>query len=42
MSRAIGNVLAGLRTADIKGNLPSHISTTQMGDAILAEVKKLA
>ena len=43
IEKAIANVLdAGLRTADIKGNLPSHISTTQMGDAILAEVKKLA
>jgi 3-isopropylmalate dehydrogenase len=43
IEKAIANVLdAGLRTADIKGNLPSYISTTQMGDAILAEVKKLS
>jgi 3-isopropylmalate dehydrogenase len=43
IEKAIANVLdAGLRTADIKGNLPSYISTTEMGDAILAEVKKLA
>ncbi|MDF2116497.1 3-isopropylmalate dehydrogenase [Roseiarcaceae bacterium H3SJ34-1] len=43
IEKAIANVLdAGLRTADIKGSLPSHISTTQMGDAILAEVKKLS
>jgi 3-isopropylmalate dehydrogenase len=43
IEKAIANVLeAGLRTADIKGNLPTYISTTEMGDAILAEVKKLA
>ncbi len=29
----------GLRTADIKGNAPTSISTTEMGDAIMAELK---
>jgi len=43
IEKAIANVLeAGLRTADIKGNQSSYISTTEMGDAILAEVKKLS
>jgi 3-isopropylmalate dehydrogenase len=43
IEKAIANVLeAGLRTADIKGNQASYISTTEMGDAILAEVKKLS
>jgi 3-isopropylmalate dehydrogenase len=37
---AIAGVLAkGLRTADIKGNASSFVSTTQMGDAVLAELK---
>ena len=40
---AIANVLAaGLRTADIKGEATAFISTTQMGDAIIAELRKLA
>ena len=42
IERAIAGVLeAGLRTADIKGNQPSHISTIEMGDAILAELKRV-
>jgi 3-isopropylmalate dehydrogenase len=37
---AIAAVLdKGLRTADIKGNAPTSISTTEMGDAILNELK---
>jgi 3-isopropylmalate dehydrogenase len=37
---AIAGVLAkGLRTADIKGDAPSSVSTSQMGDAIVAELK---
>jgi 3-isopropylmalate dehydrogenase len=37
---AIANVLAkGLRTADIKGDAPSTVSTKEMGDAIVAELK---
>jgi 3-isopropylmalate dehydrogenase len=36
---AIASVLAkGLRTADIKGDQPSHLSTSGMGDAIVAEL----
>jgi 3-isopropylmalate dehydrogenase len=39
---AISSVLAaGLRTADIKGDAPSAISTSQMGDAIIGELRKL-
>ena len=34
---AIATVLAkGLRTADIRGDAPSHLSTAEMGDAIVA------
>ena len=33
---------AGVRTADIKGTASSTVSTSQMGDAIIAEMKKLA
>ena len=37
---AIARVLdKGLRTADIKGNAPKSISTAEMGDAILTELK---
>ena len=37
---AIAAVLAqGLRTADIKGEAASHISTSEMGDAIVAALK---
>jgi len=36
---AIGGVLAkGLRTADIKGDAPTSVSTSAMGDAIVAEL----
>ena len=42
LDKAIANVLAsGLRTADIKGNAASTVSTSQMGDAILAELAKI-
>jgi 3-isopropylmalate dehydrogenase len=38
---AISNVLAqGLRTVDIKGDAPSSISTSRMGDAIVKELAK--
>ncbi len=38
---AIAAVLAkGLRTADIKGDAPSSVSTKEMGEAILAALKK--
>lgn len=41
IEKAIANVLAsGLRTADIRGNAASIIGTSQMGDAILAELAK--
>ena len=37
---AISAVLAdGLRTADIKGDAASHVSTAQMGDAIVAKLR---
>jgi 3-isopropylmalate dehydrogenase len=43
IEKAISNVLAaGLRTADIKGDAPKHVSTVEMGEAIVAELKKLA
>ena len=43
IEKAISNVLAaGLRTADIQGTAPKHVSTVEMGDAIVAELKKLA
>jgi 3-isopropylmalate dehydrogenase len=39
---AISGVLAkGLRTVDIKGDAPSSISTREMGDAIVAELKTI-
>lgn len=42
VEKAIAATLdAGHRTADIKGNASSHISTMEMGDAIVAELKKL-
>ena len=38
---AIADVLAsGLRTADIKGDAATTVSTTEMGDAILGELRK--
>jgi 3-isopropylmalate dehydrogenase len=38
---AISEVLAaGLRTADIKGDSPTSISTSAMGDAIVAALRK--
>jgi 3-isopropylmalate dehydrogenase len=41
IEKAIADVLAsGLRTADIKGDAPSTVSTVQMGEAILSELKK--
>jgi 3-isopropylmalate dehydrogenase len=43
IDRAIAGVLAqGLRTADIKSDGASIVSTSQMGDAILTEAEKLA
>jgi len=42
VEKAIAATLdAGCRTADIRGNAPGHISTGEMGDAIIAEMKKL-
>src|SRR6516162_4320538 len=43
IDRAIAGVLAqGLRTADIKSAGAQLVTTAQMGDAVLAEVQKLA
>ncbi len=40
LEAAIAGVLdKGLRTADIKGSAPKAISTAEMGDAIIAELK---
>ena len=40
IERAIAGVLGkGLRTADIKGNAAKSVSTTEMGDAIVAELR---
>jgi 3-isopropylmalate dehydrogenase len=42
VEKAISATLdAGLRTADIKGSATTHISTSEMGDAIVAEMKKI-
>jgi 3-isopropylmalate dehydrogenase len=42
IDQAISGVLAaGYRTVDIKGNAASSVSTSQMGDAILAELQKI-
>jgi 3-isopropylmalate dehydrogenase len=42
VEKAISATLdAGLRTADIKGSATTHISTFEMGDAIVAEMKKI-
>jgi 3-isopropylmalate dehydrogenase len=41
IEKAIADVLAsGLRTADIKGESASSISTSAMGDAIVAALQK--
>jgi 3-isopropylmalate dehydrogenase len=43
LDQAISAVLAkGLRTKDIAGDMPANTNTTQMGDAILAELKAIA
>jgi len=43
IEKAIADVLdQGLRTADIKGDASSYISTGEMGDAILAQLQKSA
>jgi 3-isopropylmalate dehydrogenase len=43
IEKAISSVLdKGLRTADIKGNASSIVSTVEMGEAIVAELKVLA
>jgi 3-isopropylmalate dehydrogenase len=42
IDKAIAGVLAkGLRTIDIKGDAPTSISTKEMGDAIVAELKTI-
>ncbi len=41
IEQAIADVLAsGLRTADIKGDTATTVSTTQMGEAVLAQLRK--
>ncbi|MFN3889927.1 MAG: 3-isopropylmalate dehydrogenase [Beijerinckiaceae bacterium] len=41
IEKAVSDVLAsGLRTADIKGDAATTVSTTQMGDAVLGELRK--
>ncbi len=41
IEKAVADVLAsGMRTADIKGDAATTVSTTQMGDAVLAELRK--
>ncbi len=41
IEKAIADTLAaGLRTADIQGDAPATVSTQQMGDAIVAQLKK--
>ena len=41
IEQAIAHVLAsGLRTADIKGDAATTVSTTQMGEAVLAQLRK--
>jgi 3-isopropylmalate dehydrogenase len=43
IDRAIAAALAqGLRTADIKSEGAKIVTTTQMGDAIIGEIAKLA
>jgi 3-isopropylmalate dehydrogenase len=43
LDQAIAAVLAkGIRTKDIAGSQPANATTTQMGAAILTELKKLA
>ena len=43
VEKAIADVLAsGLRTADIKGDAAATVSTSQMGDAIVAALRKIA
>jgi len=43
VEKAIADTLdAGVRTADIKGSATSTVSTSQMGDAIIAAMKKAA
>jgi 3-isopropylmalate dehydrogenase len=43
IEEAIANVLAaGHRTADIRGSATKIVSTTDMGDAIIAELDKIA
>jgi 3-isopropylmalate dehydrogenase len=43
LDQAISAVLAkGIRTKDIAGDTPANASTTEMGAAILAELKALA
>ena len=43
IDKAIAGVLAqGLRTADIKSAGAKMVDTAQMGDAVIAEIEKLA
>jgi len=43
IERAIAGALAkGLRTADIRGNSPKMVSTSEMGSGIIAELENLA
>jgi len=43
IDKAIAAALArGLRTADIKSDGTTLVGTTEMGDAIIAEMEKLA
>lgn len=43
LEQAVGNTLsAGIRTADIAGDVPQAVSTTAMGDAILEQLDRLA
>jgi 3-isopropylmalate dehydrogenase len=43
IEKAIADVLeSGLRTADVKGDAKETVSTSQMGDAILAQLRKAA
>jgi 3-isopropylmalate dehydrogenase len=43
IEQAIAGALAkGLRTADIRGDRAKSVSTSEMGNAILAELEKLA
>jgi 3-isopropylmalate dehydrogenase len=43
VEQAIAGALAkGMRTADIRGDSATHVSTSEMGSAILGELERLA